>query len=83
MPKGGVPVAAKKKRGRVADEAELHMFFTGVVRGEPAADEKLPGVKDQLKAAELLGKCFDMFNRKERAGKPETVEFVGDELLED
>lgn len=76
-------MAAKKKNKCVADEVELQVFFTGVVRGEPAADEKPPGVKDQLKAAELLGKCFGMFSRKEKDSVSEPVEFVGDAFLED
>jgi len=74
---------AEARKRCVADEAEVAAYFTGVMRGEQAADEKLPGVKDQLKAAELLGKHFGMFGGKEKEGEAETVEFVGDELLED
>ena len=73
-------VAEKGKRS-VADETEVAAYFTGVMRGKLAADEKLPGVKDQLKAAELLGKHFGMFNEREREGEAEAVEFVGDEAL--
>ncbi|MCL2828690.1 MAG: terminase small subunit [Oscillospiraceae bacterium] len=67
----------------VADEKEVAAFFSAVMRGEPAADEKLPGVKEQLKAAELLGKHFGMFADRESRGAGDlgSVEFVGDELL--
>ena len=67
----------------VADETEVAAFFSAVMRGEVAADEKLPGVKDQLKAAELLGKYFGMFKEREGKSIGETVEFIGDEMLED
>ena len=77
-------MAERQKRGRkriVADEKEVAAYFTGVMRGQLAADEKLPGVKDQLKAAELLGKHFGMFREQERDERAETVEFEGDEGL--
>lgn len=67
----------------VADETEVAAFFSAVMRGEPAADEKLPGVKEQLKAAELLGKHFGMFADRENSGLSKAVEFGGDELLTD
>ena len=68
----------------VADEKEVAAFFSAVMRGEPAADEKLPRVKEQLKAAELLAKHFGMFAERESSGVGDpagAVEFVGDELL--
>ena len=77
-------MAEKRKRGRkrsVADETEVAAYFTAVMRGKEAADEKLPGVKDQLKAAELLGKRFGMFSGREKEDGAEPVEFVGDEAL--
>ena len=67
--------------GDMADTTEVAAFFSAVMRGAPAADEKLPGVKDQLKAAELLGKHFGMFSDREGKEGGEQVEFVGDELL--
>ena len=39
--------------------------------------------KEQLKAAELLGKYFGMFEKRERKADKKPVEFVGDETLED
>ena len=66
-----------------ADEGEVAAFFSAVMRGEVAADEKLPGVKDQLKAAELFGKYFGMFKDREAKHTEQTIEFVGDEKLED
>jgi len=81
MPKMEATNMPNKKQ--VADETEVAAFFSGVMRGEPAADEKPPGVKDQLKAAELLGKHFGMFDSKDSGELPGQIEFVGDELLED
>jgi len=65
----------------VVDEVEVAAFFSAVMQGKPAADEKLPGMKEQLKAAELLGRHFGMFDTRENAPSGETVEFVGDEVL--
>jgi len=67
----------------MADETEVAAFFSAVMRGTPAADEKPPGVKDQLRAAELLGKHFGMFTDREKSGGGEPVEFIGDEALTD
>ena len=67
----------------MADKTEVATFFSAVMRGAPAADEKPPGVKDQLKAAELLGKHFGMFTEKEGKDEGEQVEFIGDEALTD
>ena len=64
-----------------ADAGEVAAFFSAVMRGEPAADERPPGVKDQLKAAELLGKHFGMFTERESRDEGRQVEFFGDELL--
>ena len=71
------------RKKKVADETEVAAFFSDVMRGAPAADEKPPGVKDQLKAAELLGKHFGMFDSKDEGSQPEPIEFVGDERIED
>ena len=64
-----------------ADESEVAAFFFAVMRGEPAADDQLPGLKEQLRAAELLGKHFGMFSDRDKSGGDEVVTFVGDELL--
>ena len=72
-----------KEQKYVANEEEVAAFFSSVMRGDPAADERSPGVKDQLKAAELLGKHFGMFSGRESELKEAEVEFVGDEQLED
>jgi len=69
------------RKKKVANEKEVTAFFSAVMRGEAAADENPPGVKDQLKAAELLGKHFGMFKEKEGKEASEEVEFVGDDLL--
>jgi len=70
-----------KKQKEVADETEVAAFWTEVMRGAPAADERHPGVKDQLKATEFLAKHHGMF--KESKEVPEQIEFVGDEELAD
>ena len=66
-----------------ADASEVAAFFSAVMRGALAADDKPPGVKEQLRAAELLGKHFGMFTEREKGGGDEIVEFIGDELLTD
>ena len=64
---------AKKKK---ADPDEVAAFFSAVMRGEVETE------KDQLKAAELLGKHFGMFKAKEETKTPEQISFIGDENLE-
>jgi len=64
-----------KKRG-VANETEVATYFSGVIRGEPTD-------KDQLKAAELLGKHLGMFEKREQQINTGPIEIVGAELLED
>lgn len=79
-----VPAVRDSICGRVvADKEEVAAFFSNVMRGKPAADERLPGVKEQLKAAELLAKHFGMFTERDKAGQNEAIEFTGDERLED
>lgn len=49
-------------------------FLFEVMEGKPTE-------KEQLKAAELLGKYLGMFEKKEVLPQVEPVEFVGDEEL--
>jgi len=70
-------------KAQKADENEVVEYFTGVMRGDKAADESSPGVKEQLRAAELLGKHFGLFEKRERGFGGESIEIVGAELLED
>ena len=70
-----------KKQKEVADEIEVAAFWTEVMRGGLAADDRPPGMKDQLKATEFLGKHLGMF--KESKETPGQIEFVGDEDLAD
>lgn len=70
-----------KKQKKVADETEVAAFWTEVMRGHLAADERPPGVKDQLKATEFLGKHLGMF--KESKEMPGQIEFAGDEDIAD
>ena len=58
----------KQGSGRVAE------FLFEVMQGKPTE-------KEQLKAAELLGKHLGMFERKEKKPDTKAVEFVGDEEL--
>ncbi len=58
---------------RIADATEVMQYLTAVMRGEeieeivgfteagPETVEKLPYVKDRVKAAELLGKRYSLF----------------------
>lgn len=70
-----------KKQRKVAGETEVAAFWTELMRGGSVAREELPGIKEQLKAAEFLGKHLGMF--KERKEVPGQIEFVGDEDLTD
>ena len=49
----------KKGKGAVADRAEILQFLTDLLRGNLSEDEK--GVRERLKAAELLGKSCGAF----------------------
>ena len=69
------------RKGKVANKNEIAAFWTKVMRGDPAADDIPPGIKEQLKAAEFLGKHLGMF--KEAMEVVEQIEFVGDEYIED
>ena len=69
------------RKKKVANEEEVASVLTALMRGEGMGDACLPGIKDQLKAAELLGKHLGMFKGKE--DKKEAIEFVGDEALAD
>jgi len=60
----------------MADETEVAAFLSLVMRGKPTE-------KEQLKAAELLGKHFGMFERRKSGMGGGPAEIVGDELLED
>ena len=62
----------QKKDGR--DEVEDFLF--AVMQGKPTE-------KEQLKAAELLGKCLGMFEKREPDADAEPVEVEGAERLED
>ena len=71
----------RKKKHPVASEEDVAAFFSAVMWGKPAADEHLPGLKEQLKAAELLGKHFGMFADKKEDSDTLEVEFFNEENL--
>lgn len=72
----------RKKKNPVAKEEDVAAFFSAVMWGKPAADENLPGLKDQLKAAELLAKHFGMFGEKKDEQTEAQMEFFNEENLE-
>ena len=67
---------AEKETSLIADQNEILEYLTSVLRGESeagmivgkngdmAATPDLPGVKDRLRAAELLGKRYGLFVEK-------------------
>lgn len=67
---------AEKETSLIADQNEILEYLTSVLRGEceagmivdkngdKAATPDLPGVKDRLRAAELLGKRYGLFVEK-------------------
>lgn len=66
----------EKETSMIADQNEILEYLTSVLRGESeagtivdkngdmAASPDLPGVKDRLRAAELLGKRYGLFVEK-------------------
>jgi hypothetical protein len=59
----------KKSKDAVANRAEILQFLTGLLRGDLMENEK--GVRERLKAAELLGKGCGAFEVE----ATETAEF--------
>ena len=68
---------AEKETSLIADQNEILEYLTAVLRGEieagmivdkngdkAATPQDLPGVKDRLRAAELLGKRYGLFVEK-------------------
>lgn len=67
---------AEKETSLIADQNEILEYLTSVLRGESEAgmivdkngdmtvSPDLPGVKDRLRAAELLGKRYGLFVEK-------------------
>ncbi|MCL2843776.1 MAG: terminase small subunit [Oscillospiraceae bacterium] len=64
----------KKREKKGSDQVAEFLFE--VMQGKPTE-------KEQLKAAELLGKYLGMFEKKEVMPEARPVEIVGAELLED
>ena len=67
---------ATAKNGRIAGEKEVLEYLSGLLRGDitekgKAKDGKMaeiePGLRERLRAAELLGKRCGAFEAKERA----------------
>lgn len=86
---------AEKESQLIADQDEVLKYLTSVLRGESSAsvlarnmvgaDEvitKPPDEKERLKAAELLGKRYSLFNEKVKLDVTPVV-IGGDDSLED
>ena len=86
---------AEKESKLIADQNEVLKYLTSVLRGESQASvlarngigadeviEKPPDEKERLKAAELLGKRYSLFNEKVKLDVTPVV-IGGDDSLED
>jgi phage terminase small subunit len=59
---------------KIADVTEVLEFLTAVLRGNPTE-------RQQLKAAELLGKRYQIFSNNAKSGEAVTVVFNGEEEI--
>lgn len=86
----------EKEKNLIADQDEVLKYLTSVLRGdsessvlartEMGADnviKKPPDEKERLKAAELLGKRYSLFNEKVDINGAIPVVIAGDDGLED
>ncbi|MDE6181611.1 MAG: terminase small subunit [Eubacteriales bacterium] len=70
----------KKSLDYIANEPEILKYLTKVMRGE---DDEKTGIKEKLKAAELLGKAYSIFSAKNEEKKINPVIISGeDEIFE-
>jgi len=79
--------------GKVADTKEIMEYLTGVMRGESNAEiiavhgfgydkvQKAPDEKERLKAAELLGKRYQLFTDRVNVEGDFQVNFTGENDL--
>jgi len=79
----------KLQSKKIADAAEVMQYLTSVLRGEPTEEvvqfwdgkeqraEKMPDVKDRNKAAELLGKRYQLFTDKQLIDMNNRIIFEG------
>lgn len=75
---------------RIADAAEVMKYLTAVMRGEEIEEvvgftetgaetvEKLPYVKDRVKAAELIGKRYSLFTERVDVDGTLVVQIIDD-----
>ncbi len=58
---------AEQKRASVASKTEVLQTFTSIMRGEmtEGSAQAPPKISERCKAAELLGKQYGLFDRKE------------------
>lgn len=81
---------------KIADAEEVMKYLTAVMRGEHTEEipllcgdgcqeltQKEVGAKERLKAAELIGKRYGLFNDKLKLDGYVPVVIVGDDQLED
>ena len=87
---------AEKESQLIADQDEVLKYLTSVLRGESKSEEivvdymseartmkKAPSEKDRLKAAELLGKRYNLFSDKMKVDVALPVIISGADELED
>jgi len=66
---------------KVASKEEVAIFWTQVMCGVPSIDGDPPGLKDRLKASELLSKYLGMFKESKESSRQ--VQFVGNDNVAD
>lgn len=80
----------------VADAQEVMEYLTAVMRGKSLSSvlslcgdgcqeviQKLPDEKEKIKAAELIGKRYGLFNNKVEIESNTPVFIVGDDMIEE
>lgn len=87
---------SEKEKKLIADQDEVLRYLTSVMRGESVSSvlgrietgadrvmQKPPDEKDRLKAAELIGKRYNLFTDKMKVDVAIPVVISGDDELED
>ncbi|MCD8091194.1 MAG: terminase small subunit, partial [Clostridiales bacterium] len=70
----------------IADEEEIMIYLTRLMRGRITEEvvvnkelvSKTPTLRERSKAAELLGRHYGLYNRKENANRAESIEIKVD-----
>lgn len=74
-----------KNDNKVAKSDEIIQCLTTIMRGEENDNVSLKGisVRERLKAAELLGKVYSIFSKKQEDDNDKPIFILGDNLLKD